>query len=135
MKVVLGIGCDRGTSLTTIEQAVNQALAEAGVEPSAVHTVASIDLKADETGLQALARQNGWPLVFHPARALTRVPVPNPSEVVRHHVGTPAVAEAAALFTAGVGMENLLVEKLKRRGSDGRNVTVSVARMANHEQG
>jgi cobalt-precorrin 5A hydrolase len=56
--------------------------------------------------------------------------VPNPSETVRRYTGTPSVSEAAALLAAGAGMEALLVEKHKHRGPDGRNATVSVARIA-----
>jgi cobalt-precorrin 5A hydrolase len=39
------------------------------------------------------------------------------------------VSEAAALLAAGADMQSLLVEKHKHRGPDGRNATVSVARM------
>ena len=36
---------------------------------------------------------------------------------------------AAALLAAGAGMDQLIVEKLKYRGQDGRNATVSIARI------
>ena len=45
----------------------------------------------------AAAAARGWPVVTFPASRLAAVPVPNPSEVVRRAVGTPSVAEAAAL--------------------------------------
>jgi len=57
------------------------------------------------------------------------VPVPNPSETVRKHTGTPSVSEAAALLAAGAGAQ-LLLEKHRLRGPDGRNATVSIARIA-----
>ena len=68
------------------------------------------------------------PLLTYPAAALAAVDVPNPSEVVRAEVGTPSVAEAAALhaaaeLAAGAPVE-LVVEKIK-----GDNVTVAVARI------
>ena len=128
-RVALGLGCDRGTPLRTIEEAVSQALALAGAGWDDVAAAASIDLKANEAGLLALARQRGWALRFHAAAALAQVPVPNPSETVRRYTGTPSVSEAAALLAAGAGMQALLVEKHKHRGPDGRNATVSVARM------
>lgn len=128
MKVALGIGCDRHTPWSTIQAAVEEALAAAGVGLDAVGGVASIDLKADEPGLLALIARNGWPARFYPSAELARVAVPNPSETVRRHTGTPSVSEAAALLAAGSPMDHLLVEKHKKRGEDGRNATVSVAR-------
>ena len=91
--------------------------------------IASIDLKADEGALLQLAEQEGWTIRFYPASALAEVPVPSPSEVVRRHTGTPSVAEAAALLVAGVEQSELLLEKHRYRGADGRNVTLSIARM------
>lgn len=128
--VALGLGCDRGTPMETIEEAVSQALASIGAGWADVAAAASIDLKADETGLLALARKHGWTLRFHTPAELAAVPVPNPSETVRRYTGTPSVSEAAALLAAGAGMEALLVEKHKHRGPHGRNATVSVARIA-----
>lgn len=127
--VVLGIGCDRDTSLATLETAVSQALALAGISMDAVQAVASIDKKQDEVCLLALARQHGWPLKFYPAAELAQVPVPNPSATVMRHMGTPTVAEAAALLAANTDMQNLLVEKHKYRGTDDKNATVSIAKV------
>lgn len=129
MKVALGIGCDRDTPVETIAQAVDAALVQAGVAAADVAAVASIDLKADEAGLLQLAATRGWQIQFYPAAELSVVAVPNPSEVVRKYTGTPSVSEAAALLVAGAGMNQLLVEKYKLRGPDGRNATISIARI------
>ena len=130
MRLALGLGCDRGTPVETLALAVDQALAQLDCAADAVASVASITLKADEAGLLALAAQRGWALRFYAPEVLAAVPVPNPSETVRRHTGTPSVSEAAALLAAGAaGPEALLIEKLKLRGADGRNATVSVARM------
>ncbi|WAC73485.1 cobalamin biosynthesis protein [Roseateles sp. SL47] len=128
--VTLGIGCDRGTAQATIQEAVDLALAQAGVLAGQVKAVASITLKADEQGLLDLAAAHGWPLQFFPPEALAAVPVPNPSETVRRHTGTPSVSEAAALLAAGphTPMTALVLEKLRHRGNDGRHATVSIAR-------
>ena len=40
------------------------------------------------------------------------------------------VNEAAALLCAGVGIDHLIVEKYKYRGSDERNTTISIVQMA-----
>ena len=94
-----------------------------------VQAVASIDLKADEQALQQLAEQQGWTIHFYTAQELAEVDVPNPSETVRKHTGTPSVSEAAALLAAGTDKTNLIIEKHRLRGPDGRNATVSIARI------
>jgi cobalt-precorrin 5A hydrolase len=126
----IGLGCDRGTSLATVREAVQAALALAGAAPGQVVAAASITLKMDEAALLALAQEHDWPLQFYPPEQLAAVAVPNPSETVRRHTGTPSVSEAAALLAAGPGthMRALVVEKYKHRGADGRNATVSIAR-------
>lgn len=128
-RVALGIGCDRGASLQTLDAAVSDALEMAGVARAAVATLATIDKKSDEAGLLALAHAQGWSMTFYTAQELAQVAVPNPSETVRKHMGTPAVAEAAALLAARAGISALLVEKHKHRGADGKNATVSIARI------
>lgn len=131
MHVILGVGCDRGTPLETLETAVAQALAAAGVGREAVAGLATIDKKRDEGCILALAARRRWPLQFFTAEELAKVPVPNPSETVRKYMGTPAVAEAAAMLAARGGVENLILEKHKYRGSDGKNATVSIVRSSN----
>lgn len=129
--LAIGIGCDRGVLLTTIETALDRALVLCNRERRQIAVLASIDLKRDEIALLELARMHGWSLQFYPAQALAQVVVPNPSETVRRYTGTPAVAEAAALLAAGTTASDLLIEKFKLKGEDGRNVTISIARMRN----
>ncbi len=134
-RVALGLGCDRGASPKTLEAAVRAALASVGLGLDAVALAASIDAKQDEPGILGLASARGWPLRFYSAQALAGVPVPSPSEIVRRLMGTPAVAEAAALLAAGAAgpeaplPESLMVHKHKHRGADGKHVTVAVARI------
>jgi len=129
MKIAIGLGCDRGTPAATIARCIAEALAACGASRTDVELVASIDLKADEAGLLQVIEQNGWPCRFYPAAALAPVDVPNPSETVRKFTGTPSVSEAAALLAANAGQSHLIIEKHKLRGSDGRNATVSIARI------
>ena len=129
-RLALGLGCDRGTPAATILRAIDEALAQAGVTLAEVGAVASIDLKADEAGLLEVAAGYGWTIRFYAAAELAQVVVPNPSETVRKHTGTPSVSEAAALLAAGANLTQLLVEKHKVRGPDGRHATVSIARMS-----
>lgn len=130
MKVALGLGCDRGTPAATIARAIDEALAACGAQLADVAACASIDLKSDEAGLLQIAQERGWIIRFYSAAELAVVDVPNPSETVRKYTGTPSVSEAAALLVASTGQTQLIIEKHKLRGPDGRNATVSIARIA-----
>jgi len=130
MKIALGLGCDRGTPLATLRFTLDAALAACESRLADVMAVASIDLKADEAALLELAREENWVIRFYTAAELATVDVPNPSETVRKHTGTPSVSEAAALLAAGADKSQLLIEKHRYRGPDGRNATVSIARIS-----
>lgn len=130
MKIALGLGCDRGTPTATIAQCIAEALNACGSSLAEVVAVASIDLKADEAGFAELAAAYGWRIRYYSAAELAAVSVPNPSETVRRYTGTPSVSEAAALLAAGVDSSQLLIEKHRRRGPDGKNATVSIARIS-----
>jgi cobalt-precorrin 5A hydrolase/precorrin-3B C17-methyltransferase len=99
--IVVGVGCSRGCSSDELLALVDAALREAGAEGDGVRALATVDRRAEEPGVVEAARRRGWPLETHPAGALAAVAVPNPSAVVAAHVGTPSVAEAAALLSAG----------------------------------
>ena len=129
MKIALGLGCDRGTPAATIALCISEALSACGASLADVQATASIDLKADEIGLLQVIQENGWACTFYPAAVLAAVDVPNPSETVRKYTGTPSVSEAAALLAAHANQTHLIIEKHKLRGPDGRNATVSIARM------
>ncbi|MBE3011652.1 precorrin-3B C(17)-methyltransferase [Microbispora sp. NEAU-D428] len=118
--LVVGVGASRGAAAEEILALIRDALAEAGLSPRSVVRLATADVKADEGGIVAAARALGVPLVTHPAERLAGVEVPHPSEVVRRAVGTPSVAEAAALADGG----ELLVPK--RRSA---MATAAVARL------
>jgi cobalt-precorrin 5A hydrolase/precorrin-3B C17-methyltransferase len=100
--LVVGIGASRGVAAAEVTALISQALADAGLSPRSVRLAATVDLKAGEAGLREAVRDRGWPVAVFPAVALAAVPVPNPSETVRSAVGTPSVAEAAALLAAGL---------------------------------
>ena len=123
------MGCDRGTSVQTLQTAVDQALQLIQAKPERVCALATIDKKNDEAGLLELAQKHQWPLQFFSAQQLSQVQVPNPSEVVRKYMGTPAVAEAAAILVANADMHSLILEKHKYRGTDQKNATVSIVKL------
>lgn len=96
----IGLGCERGTSRTLMEQAITQLLQARHLAVEAVAGIATLELKADEVGLVELCRERQWPLRCFSAEALRQVSVPQPSAVVEQAVGTPSVAEAAAILAA-----------------------------------
>jgi cobalt-precorrin 5A hydrolase / precorrin-3B C17-methyltransferase len=118
--LIVGAGSSRGAPAAEIGQLIDATLADLELSPRSVRYIATVDAKADEKGLHAAAAERGWRVVTFPAGQLAAVPVPNPSEVVRRAVGTPSVAEAAALIHPGA---TLLAAK---RAS--AHATVAVAR-------
>lgn len=99
--LVLGVGCDRGTPYELVRRGVLQVLATHGLSVKSVAALASVDVKADETALLALAAEFGWPFRTFASAELDRVTeIVTPSEVVKQHVGTRSVSEAAALLAA-----------------------------------
>ena len=96
----VGIGCERGTSQTLIETAIAEVCRVNHLSQHAIAGVATIDLKADESGLIETCKAHQWPLRCFSADVLKQIEVPTPSDVVEQAVGTPSVAEAAAIAAA-----------------------------------
>lgn len=114
-----GIGlAHQATPVAGILSEMQHALAESGIYLHAIADVSTIDVKRDEPVVKAL--ETYIPVHFYAADVLAEQDVPNPSHTVEQHVGTPSVAEAAAL--AG-GERTLLLPKMK-----GKKWTLSIAR-------
>ncbi len=101
--LALGVGCERGVAAGEVTGLADQTLAAHGLAREAVACVASLDLKADEAAVHALASALGVPARFFDAAALeAETPrLANPSDVVFAAVGCHGVAESAALAAAG----------------------------------
>jgi cobalt-precorrin 5A hydrolase/precorrin-3B C17-methyltransferase len=101
--LALGVGCERGAEPHEVETLVRATLAAHDLAPEAVACVVSLDLKADEAAVHALADTLGVPARFFAAEALAleEPRLATPSDVVRNAVGVAGVAEAAALAAAG----------------------------------
>jgi cobalt-precorrin 5A hydrolase len=122
--LVAGIGCNRHTGMEEIRELLFGTLQAAGLAKACLKCLASVDLKLDEPGLVALARELGLPLQFFSREAIGAVEdeVPTPSIAVANHIGVKSVCEATAILSARGG--SLIVSK---RSS--RNATVAVARI------
>ncbi len=127
--LVLGLGCDKDTPPELVERGVGALLSRYGLSKKSVAAIASIDLKRDEPAFGMLAERHGWEFRTFSAVDLDVVPgIENPSETVKRHVGTRAVAEPAALLAAGA--TKLLVPKQSYTEPDaGRSMTLAVARI------
>ncbi|SFC79358.1 precorrin-3B C(17)-methyltransferase [Streptomyces aidingensis] len=127
--LVVGVGASRGAPAAEVLALIRDALAAGGLSPRSVTALATVQAKAAEPGLLAAAHHLGLELVTFPAGRLAGIEVPNPSEHPRRAVGTPSVAEAAALAAAGPGGE-LVVPKRKSAPPDGGTAmaTCAVAR-------
>ncbi|MGX1884084.1 precorrin-3B C(17)-methyltransferase [Streptomyces sp. NPDC055287] len=107
--LVVGVGASKGVSVDEVFGLVEETLADAGLSERSVAALATVDAKAEEAGIVGAAARLGVPLRTYAAEELARIDVPNPSGAPLAAVGTPSVAEAAAL----VGGGELLVPKRK----------------------
>ncbi|CAA6691584.1 MULTISPECIES: precorrin-4 C(11)-methyltransferase [unclassified Lentimonas] len=121
LRLVLGIGCKRGTPATQIDAAIERTCLRYGIDRSRIDHLVSAEIKHDEAGILELAARNHWQCHFLSAESLNQQAVTNPSEFVASQVGTPSVAEAGARV---FGQGRLLAPKQKDDG-----VTVAVATM------
>ncbi len=112
--VALGLGAARGCPPEEMRLLVQAALREARVTPEAVAAVGTLDLKADEGAVLAVARDLGVPVRLFDAATLEALTprLATPSETVFAEVGCHGVAEGAALALAGPE-GRLLVAKRK----------------------
>lgn len=120
--LVLGLGASRGVTADEVEALVDRALQDAQLSPGSVVAAATVDEKADEAGIVEVCRRRGWTLTTYAAAQLAEVDVPNPSDEPAKVLGTPSVAEAAALLHSSGA---LVVEKTKSAMA-----TVAIARRA-----
>ena len=92
-------------------------LAEAGLEDDRIHCLATVELKADEPGLLALAAELHLPLkIFSVAQLEAETPrLANPSTAVFRAIGCHGVAEAAALASVGPAGRLLLPKRRSAR--------------------
>ncbi|HIK13888.1 MAG TPA: precorrin-3B C(17)-methyltransferase [Leptolyngbyaceae cyanobacterium M33_DOE_097] len=96
----VGIGCERGTPASVIASGIQTVFQQHQLAMAAIAGIATIDLKADEVGLLEVCQQYNLPLRCFTAESLQNVAVPTPSAIVAAEVGTPSVAEAAALLAS-----------------------------------
>jgi len=102
-RLALGVGCERGCDAQELIDLVQKTLADKWLAKEAIACVTSLNLKADEAAVHAVAKELGVPARFFTAEELEarRDDLANPSDVVFSEVGCHGVAEGAALVAAG----------------------------------
>lgn len=131
--LVVGVGAATGAPVEEVLGVIEGALRDAGLSACCVAELATVDGKRDEPGVVGAAARLGVPLVTYSAGELAAVRVPNPSDAPLAAVGTPSVAEAAALAGGG----ELVVPKRKSERADGRpgRATCAVVRRPGRTDG
>ena len=108
--IIIGIGCIRNTDEKMIQRAIRESFSKNGLSILSIAGIATIDKKNDEIALLNISKKNEWPIYFFSSIELSKVNVPNPSNVVMNEMGTPSVAEAAAILR-GSDSGRLIQEK------------------------
>jgi len=122
--LVLGIGCNRGTTAEEIEAFVCGHLKCIFLSMKSVARIATAAAKRNEAGLQEYASKNSLPLVFFESEELNMVAFPSPpSAEAKAAIGALGVAEPAAILASNGG--KLLLNKVKSE-----NVTLAVAEVS-----
>ena len=128
---ILGIGCARGCDSDELYDFVTAELRRQNVNQAAIAAIASVDLKADEPAILALAARLDVPFRVFSVAELERQTgnLANPSDVVFVEIGLYGVAEAAALEAAmlqtGGAKASLFIEKQKAK-----DATLALVKMA-----
>lgn len=108
--LVLGIGCNRGTSGKEIHEVVTGLLKREGFALQSVGRIATIDVKKDEAGLLDFAAKLSVPLVFYTRDELNAMPDGSgPSVWAEKELGVKGVCEQAAM--KGAGADSLVIPK------------------------
>ncbi len=119
--LIVGIGCNSGTEAEEIINLVRKVFSEERLAIQSIKFFASIDIKRSEEGLNRAAFFFERKIIFFSQDELKDIDVPNPSSIVKQHVGVLSVCEAAALKAHREAL--LIVPKKKTK-----NVTLAVAK-------
>ena len=133
--LVAGVGCRRGVNAAHLQELLDDTLRENGLARQSIAKIATVDLKADEPGIIALADSLGVSLETYPAAELNAASHREPKQTdaarglsrptpsaARDLLGVFGVAEPAAMLAAGAS--GVIVPRTK---SD--RATIAIARI------
>lgn len=122
--IVLGMGCNRGTSAEEIDQVIRETLMELQFSLKSVKAICTIDLKKDEQGFLDIIKKYGWDFITYTPEELNQVAISDPSATVYKYTGAYGVSEPAAILLSKTKKLDLVKKK-------SGNVTISVGIIAN----
>jgi cobalt-precorrin 5A hydrolase len=119
--LVLGVGCNSGTSADEIEGVILSNMKRLFLSPASIAAIATAEAKRSEPGLMEAAERFAVPLICYPSNELNEIDAPSPlSEHALAAIGATGVAEPAAILASDGG--KLLLKKVKSG-----NVTLAIA--------
>lgn len=117
----LGMGCRRGKEAEAVKRGAELCLGKNNLYREAVETLASIEIKKEEPGLLALAKEWKLPFAVFSEKELLAVPGEfTPSAFVQKTVGVDNVCERSAVLASGQG-------RLIQKKMAGEGVTAALA--------
>ncbi|WP_020406268.1 cobalt-precorrin 5A hydrolase [Hahella ganghwensis] len=124
----VGMGCERDCSKDELQELLQHCLDDAGLSITQIQSINSIDIKADEQGLIALAENLDRPFHTWSKASLSTMEglLSTRSEYVYNTVGVYGVAESAALYAAGNATGEQAELVLNKQKS--RRATCAIAR-------
>jgi cobalt-precorrin 5A hydrolase / precorrin-3B C17-methyltransferase len=123
LTLAVGIGCERGTDPREVEALLEETLTRHNIARDAIARFGSIDLKEDEPAI------NQFQATYFSSDELKAQSgrITSPSARVEAEVGTPSVAEAAALALAGPDGKLIVAKTRSKRA------TIAIAEAARAE--
>ncbi len=120
----LGIGCRKDAIANGTVEYIYEYLTNNGINPAALASVSTIDIKEHETLVKSVAERVGK-LNIYTANQLIGIEVANPSNKVMEVCGVYGVAETCALKSASsTTIKNLIVQKQR---SNNNKFTFAIA--------
>lgn len=118
--LVIGMGCNRGTSTEEVNAVIKETLQELGLSIKSVKALVTFELKRDEPCFHDITSKYDWQFKWYTKDELNSQLVTDPSDTVFKYTGVYGVSEPAVRLYSG-NDELLLVKK--KSG----NTTISVA--------
>ncbi len=121
--LLVGIGCNRNTSSEEIIDFIRSVFIQERLYIGSVSYLVTVDIKKEEKGLLKASKVLGIPIEFVEKDKLENIKVPNPSGIVKKHIGVFSVCESAPI--AFNKKAQIIVPKRKTK-----NVTIAVAKVS-----
>ena len=117
LKLILGIGCKRGTSKEKIFSAVNESCKKISQPIERINLIASVDIKRDEVGLIEFAKMINREIKFFDVKTLQKTIDRynlTESEFVKKIIGVGNICESSALSCVEHGRFALTKNKFEK---------------------